>query len=175
VRTPENTALESEATARVTVESRERVALDGAGRAKNGRQTHGVNVVKRALRELNASRKTLDRRTGAGKWLHETREQLIDAIGGEAVLTPQLAAVIDSACRTKLLLDHVDAYLLEMGPRIVHRRRRQLIAAVQQRTALADSLLRHWEKLGLERKPRTVPDIRSYLERKQNVGGTSVP
>lgn len=151
--------------------------LDGAGRRQNGRQTHGVHLVKRAVRELNRSRKTLDRRTGAGKWLHERREALIEALGGPDVLSPQLEAIVDSAVRTELILGHVDAFLLEIGGQVVNRRRRALIPVAQQRTALADSLLRHLDKLGLARVVRPVESLADYKRRmaeQAQSGGDSV-
>lgn len=174
---PQNVGSNARADTAVSHARHAQPVLDAAGRARNGRQSHGLNIVKRAVRELNRSRKVLDRRTGAGKWLHERRETLVEALGGADVLSPQLDAIVDSTVRTELMLGHVDAYLLELGPQIVNRRRRTLIPVVQQRTALANSLLAHLEKLGLERRQQPAEDLHSYMKRRaaESAGGASVP
>jgi hypothetical protein len=67
---------------------------------------------------------------------------------------------MDLACKSKLLLDSVDAWLLTQ-PRLVNVRKRSLIPVVLQRQALADGLARYLGQLGLERraKVQTVTDL----------------
>lgn len=90
-----------------------------------------------------------------GVALRDYRAELLEALGGEDV-SPQRRAIVDVITRTALLLDSLDAYVLAM-PSLVNKSKRQVFAVVQQRQALADSLVRHLQALGLDRvKARTL-------------------
>jgi hypothetical protein len=66
---------------------------------------------------------------------------------------------LDLAAKQKLLLDSIDAWLLTRS--IIDKPKKALIPVVQQRQALADSLARYLQALGLERrsKVRTLSDL----------------
>ena len=49
---------------------------------------------------------------------------------------------------------------------IVNKRRRSVYPILLQRQQLADSFARHLDKLGLERLPKPVPRLASYLKAK---------
>jgi cytochrome P450 len=66
---------------------------------------------------------------------------------------------LDLAAKQKLLLDSIDAWLLTRS--IIDKPKKAPIPVVQQRQALADSLARYLQALGLERrsKVRTLSDL----------------
>lgn len=55
----------------------------------------------------------IDRRSLAARGVLKWQQQIVAELGGEAALTPIRRARIETAARTKLLLDHIDSHLLE--------------------------------------------------------------
>jgi hypothetical protein len=125
-------------------------------------QKHGLNVLKRAAKDLG-NRGLLDGRTRIGRALVEWRSQLVADLGGRDAISTQQAAVIDLAVKTKLLLDSVDAWLLTQPASLVDRRRRALIRVVRERQQLADALARYMTTLGLERRQAPAKSLDEYL------------
>jgi len=124
------------------------------------RSRHGLTapMVRVKLQGFRA----IDRRTVGGRDALAFRADLIEAIGGEADLPPQRRRLVDMAARAALLLDHVDGWLV--GQRsLVNARTRSLLPVLIQRQALADHLVRVLDKLGLDRVPRKVTDLASYI------------
>jgi hypothetical protein len=106
----------------------------------------------------------VDRRTVAYKAVKEWREALITALGGETEVSPQRATLIELATRTRLYLDHVDAFILEQKT-LVNRRKKIIFPIVLQRQQLADSLQRMLITLGLDRLPKPVPTMADLLRK----------
>ncbi len=114
--------------------------------------------------------RAIDRRTTGGREALAFRSDLIAALGGEADLSPQRRRLVDMAARAALLLDHVDGWLV--GQRsLVNARTRSLLPVLTQRQALADHLVRVLDKLGLDRVPRKVTDLASYLQQQYGPSG----
>jgi hypothetical protein len=113
-------------------------------------QLHGLSVV--------------SRRTVAGKALIAWRQALVDALGGETNVSPQKAALIDAVCRTKAILDHLDAFILGQSS-LVNRRNRTLLPIVRERMTIADSLSRSLSLLGLEKLEPPPPSLDEYITR----------
>lgn len=133
------------------------------GRRPAGRKrtrTHGLHALKAAVRGLGG--RIIDRRTTLGKALAAFRCDLLQDLGGEASVSTQQAALVDVAVRTKLILDSIDTWLL-VQPSLVNARRRSAYPVVLQRTAIADSLGRTLERLGLERRMPAAPSLAGYL------------
>src|SRR5215510_6803959 len=125
------------------------------------RTRHGLTVpmVRVKLRGFKA----IDRRTVGAREAMAFRSELIAALGGEPALSPQRRRLVDMAARAALLLDHVDGWLV--GQRsLVNSRTRSLLPVLTQRQALADHLMRLLEKLGLDRIPRKVTDLATYVQ-----------
>jgi len=122
--------------------------------------THGLTTLKRAVR-IHGSR-TIDGRTTLGRTLGAWRTRLIADLGGQDSLSIQETALVDLAVRTKLLLDSVDAWLLQQHS-LVNARKRALLPVVRERTQLADALARYLTMLGLKRRPKPVPSLEDYL------------
>jgi hypothetical protein len=127
------------------------------------RQPHNMRRLKDSISEV-ASRggKVIDQRTAIGKSLMRWRSALVQHLGGEESLSTQQLAIIDVAMRTRLLLDSTDAWLIRQ-PGLIDKRRKQLYPIVQQRTALADSLVRQLTTLGLGRQAKKAPNLSDYL------------
>jgi hypothetical protein len=92
------------------------------------------------------------------RWRGEVEQDL----GGPESLSAQQHTVLDIAMRTKLVLDSTDYWLVKQAS-LVDKRHKQLFPIVQQRAALADSLLRQLSALGLGRKAKHVQSLSDYL------------
>jgi hypothetical protein len=120
---------------------------------------HGLSLIKRALKEHGA--RALDRRTRLSKALDQWRDQPISDLGGVEQISTQQRAIINVAVKTELLLDSVDAWLLQQP--LINLRKRAVHPAILQRQQLADSLIRAMVQLGLERKAKVLPTLSEYL------------
>ena len=96
---------------------------------------------------------------------------LIADLGGPGTVTTAQSQVVEVASRTKLLLDSIDAWLVQQ-PRLVNGRTRACFPVVVQRQRIADALVNHLETLGLERRgPRTLDLARALAERPRESDG----
>jgi len=77
--------------------------------------------------------------------------------------------LIELAVRTRLYIDHVDAYLMEMSSLVTRRGRLKPI--VEQRQRLVDSLARVLGQLGLERRAKPVTDLHEYVAQRYRAAG----
>ena len=133
------------------------------------RSRHGLTapMVRVKLQGFRA----IDRRTAGGRGALAFRSELIAALGGEADLSPQRRRLVEMAARAALLVDHVDGWLV--GQRsLVNARSRSLLPVLTQRQALADHLVRVLEKLGLDRMPKKVTDLATYLQSRYGESGS---
>ena len=141
-----------------------------AQKPKRGYSKHGLVRLRTAVRELGP--RVVDRRTTLGKQLATWKADLVRDLGGD--VSTQQAAIVDLAVRTRLLLDSIDAWLLTQ-PSLVNARKRALLPAVRERQYLADALARYMAQLGLERRPKDVDDLHSYIAGKARDGAPAEP
>jgi hypothetical protein len=106
----------------------------------------------------------IDQRTGAARALLEWRRDLVADLGGEAAVTAQQRALVEMAARTKLYVDHLDSFLMQQRS-LINKTKRTALPVLLQRQALADSLAKHLNMLGLERRARPVPSLDEYLSK----------
>jgi len=106
--------------------------------------------------------KALDRRMAGAREAMAFKSELVSALGGEVDLSPQRRKLVDMAARTALLLDHVDAWIVEQRT-LVNQRNRTLLPIVTQRTHLADHLARLLDRLGLDRVPQKIVSLEDYV------------
>lgn len=92
-------------------------------------------------------------RSAGARELLAFKAQLISDMGGELNISAARMALIDLAARTRALIAHIDAWLLEQ-PSLVNKRKKSLPSVVMQRQTLCDALARYLGQLGLERKER---------------------
>ena len=142
----------------------------GAPKSNKNARKHGLSTMKKALKELGSS--GIDKRTALGKALNAWRSELVADLGGTDALSAMQHSVLDTLIKTKVILDSVDGYILRQGW-IANMRKRAVWPIVRERQAIADSLVRQLQILGLERKAREVPSLRAYLEEKARQAPTS--
>jgi hypothetical protein len=107
----------------------------------------------------------IDRRTLPAQALLQWRQELLKDLGGEEHLSAQKLALVEMIVRSRLYIDHVDAWLLQQDS-LLNRKKKCLIPVLQQRQALLDSLARLLSHVGLERQPAPMPSLSEYLSAK---------
>jgi hypothetical protein len=130
----------------------------------NKRQTHGLHTLMRRVNARGIG--ALDGRTVAVRAVTAWRSALLADLGGEANVSTQRLAIVDSAVRTKLFLDHVDVFLMQQES-LVNKKRRSVIPALKERQVLVDSLNRSLSLLGLERQQRAIPTLHEYIAERE--------
>jgi hypothetical protein len=115
------------------------------------------------------STRAVDRRTRIGKALQAWRTELIDDLGGIENLSAAKIALIDSAVKTKLILDSIEVWILRQ-PSLVSGRNRGVLPVVLHRNALVGTLRQILADLGLERRRREVLPLGDYLADRARAG-----
>jgi hypothetical protein len=121
---------------------------------------HGMNALMTRVKVRGLA--AIDHRTTAARDLMRWKKELLADLGGQENVSTQRLAIVDLTVRTKLYIDHVDAFLMEQKS-LVNRRRKALLPIVTQRQTLCDSLARLLNQLGLERIPKPVPPLDEYI------------
>ena len=141
----------------------------GPARSRTGLRALKSRVTVRGLAAI-------DRRTTAARTLLDFRRELLDDLGGAHTITAARLALVEMAVRTRLFVDHVDAFLMAQPSLIVKRARLRgrLLPLVEQRQRLAESLARLLGQLGLERRTPEPLDLREYLARRGETTATGL-
>jgi hypothetical protein len=152
------------------LDAAERMEASLAGKVLRRRRrlsAHAVRTAKAALDALDGTRH-IDRRRREFQFIARFEGELVTALGGADVVSPQQAAICRMAARTALLLEQVDTYIQDpegLGHPI-HRGKRALFPLVVQRQSLAAALLSQLQAIGLERRAKPLQDLRTYLASK---------
>jgi hypothetical protein len=120
----------------------------------------GLNALKAKVKIRGLS--AIDVRTVAGRELVAWRRELLEALGGVDVVSPQRRAIVDVIVRTKLYIDSLDAWLVEQ-PSLILKKRRAVLPVLKERQQLADSLTRQLTQVGLERRAKAVGTLADRL------------
>jgi len=112
----------------------------------------------------------IDQRTVAARGLLDWRGDLIEDLGGPGHVSAAQLALVDVATRTRLYLDHLDAFLMEQNS-LINKKRRSVFPVVRERQQLADSLARILAQLGVERRAKPPRDLAEYLTTKYRHDG----
>ncbi len=123
------------------------------------RTRHGLNAIRNriAIRGLAI----VDRRGAPAKALFAWQDDLVRDLGGADIST-QKKTLVEMATRTRLYIDHVDAFLLTQ-PSLINKRKRAIIPILRERQQLVDSLARLLSQLGLEREAKRIPTLEEHL------------
>lgn len=121
---------------------------------------HGLNALKARVKVRGLQ--VIDRRTAAAQALFAWRKELLEDLGGEGAVSAQQMALVEAAVRTRLYVDHLDAWIMDHGS-LVNAKRRGVYPVVKERQALVDSLARLLSLLSLERKAKPDVDLQTYL------------
>jgi hypothetical protein len=108
----------------------------------------------------------IDKRTLAAQALLSWKRSLIQDLGGEWAISAQQEALIEMVTRTRLLLEHLDSFLLGQ-PSLVNKKRRSAYPVLAQRQHLVDSLARMLGQLGLKKLPKDIGNLEDYLKEKE--------
>jgi len=101
--------------------------------------------------------------------LRKWRLKLIEDLGGKDAISAQQECLIVLVCRTKFLLDSVDAWLFTQES-LINKRKRSVYPVLLQRQALADGLARYLTALGLEKRDGNLDLARRIMRDKQQQG-----
>ena len=138
----------------------DKTPLKSRKKPKRTYSTSGLYALKRAIRGLDMGK--VDRRYRVFRVLAEWRESLLLDLGGQENLSTQQVAIVDLAAKSKLLLDSLDAWLLQQ-PSLINARKKSVLPVLRERQQLVDSLARILGQLGLERKAKPVPTLAQYV------------
>ena len=105
----------------------------------------------------------IDRRTAGARDAIRWRDETVAALGGEDHVSPQRAALIDLATRTRCYVDRLDADLLGRES-LADSETASLLAVRSRLTYLFSQLV---GQIGLERVPKPVPSLAEYLAERQ--------
>ena len=128
-------------------------------KARRAYLKHGLHGAQRALSKRGIS--ALDGRSVEARALKLWKAQVAADLGDD--LSAQQRTILDVAAVDMALLSVADAWLRENAEKIVNRRRRALVALVEQRLKVASHLAGLLKDLGLERRAKDVPRLADYL------------
>jgi hypothetical protein len=156
--TPSNTIQQVE-------ESRqpEQERARGGQPANKNAKVHGLYAARRAMTEFGL--RAIDGRSAVGIALREFRAGIVQDLGGEDALSTQQHAVLDVVVREKLMLDSIDAFILQQ-PSLVLKRKKSLLPIVRERACIAESFVRNLQLLGLYRVPPPKPTLADVLAKR---------
>jgi hypothetical protein len=124
------------------------------------RSRHGLNALMARVKVRGLA--AIDGRTVAARALLDWRTDLVADLGGEAAISAQQRALVEVAARSKLYIDHVDAFLMEQRS-LVNARRKAVLPVLRERQTLADSLARILSQLGLERRQAPAKSLQEVI------------
>ena len=132
---------------------------------------HSTAAIKN-LKELKAALDecSIDGRTAIGRELTKLRQEFLVDQGGAENCSAQQLALVDIISRELLLLDLFDNWIFNMlvaTGKLVNRKKRRLHPAVLDHQRLSDSLERHLQALGWERKQKPARSLQEYVASKE--------
>jgi hypothetical protein len=101
----------------------------------------------------------LDGRSALAVAVRRWKADVTADLGGN--LSRAQETILAAAAQSWVILSSLDDYIARQ-PSLVTKKR-QVLPVVLQRMQIADSLARHLERLGLERRAKEVPSLQAYL------------
>ena len=105
----------------------------------------------------------VDGRMHAARVIKRWQKDIISDLGGRSALTTAQATLVELSTRTRLILEHLDSYLLTKKSLIL-KRQGKVLPIVNDRMKVSDVLTRQLLALGLERKAKVLPALASYVD-----------
>lgn len=102
----------------------------------------------------------LDGRSALSQSIAKYRAELLSSLGGAENLSAMELTILETCSRDWILLQSIDAYILQTGA--FNKKRRQAYPLTVQRMQIADSLTRRLQALGLQRRAKQV-SLSDYL------------
>ena len=136
------------------------------------RQTHGLTGLLRGRHKPDA--RQIDGRSSIGLAVSQYKADLVASLGGPANLSTQELTIIEMCAKDWLILQSVDAYLLQAG--LFNRKKKTAYPLTIQRMQVADSLTRRLQALGLARRSKPTQTLAELLmKRPEPTEGASTP
>jgi hypothetical protein len=101
--------------------------------------------------------------SSGGEQLRKRFIELLNHCGGEHLVSAVRRRLIERVVFTEYQLDCLDLYLVELGLRIVNRRKRTLIPIVRERDALVSTLTKLYDQIGLDPTKPPIPTLAEYM------------
>jgi hypothetical protein len=136
------------------------------GAPKRNRNAVKSGHYARKLQLQSVSFSQLHANSAGGIQLLERRNELVEHCGGEPHISAITRRVIERTCFTEYLIDHLDFYVIQLGPHIVNKRRRAVLPILLERNRMIDTLLKLYDKLGYSPTARPIPSLQEYLASK---------
>jgi hypothetical protein len=136
----------------------------GKQKARRTYSRHGLHTLRARVKVSGLS--AVDARTAAAQALISWRKELLTDLGGEENISSQRAALVELAVRTRLFVDHIDAFLLSQ-PSLVNRKKKSMLPILSERLRLVDCLSNLLSKLGLDRVASPMPSLAEYVAAKE--------
>ena len=133
----------------------------GAPSGNKNAETHGY--YRRKIKLEAVSFEDLNFSSSGGEQLPKRFIELLNHCGGEHLVSAVRRRIIERVVFTEYQLDCLDLYLVELGPRIVNRRKRTLIPIVRERDALVSMLRKLYDQIGLDPTKPPIPTLAEYM------------
>ena len=133
-------------------------------RTKRAYTRHGLSATKAQVKLRGLT--TIDRRTAAAQDFAQFKQDLLADLGGEENVTTQELQLVDLACRARLFLNHIDAWLMEQES-LVNKKRRSVLPVLKERQQIAQHLASLLSMLGLNRRQKKVTDLALAIKENQ--------
>jgi len=121
-------------------------------------QKHGLSKL------LKADYKELDGRCTPVAAMKQYQTDLLSSLGGRDTLSAQEITLVEMCSRDWLMLQSIDAYLLQAS--LFNKRKRTAYPLTIQRQTIADGLTRRLLALGLTKRARSVQTLTELLNAK---------
>lgn len=128
-----------------------------------GYQRHGFTPQLRGRYKANTPQ--IDGRSALGQAMATYRADLLSSLGGADTLSAQELTLVEMCAKDWLMLQSVDAYLLQAG--LFNKKKRAAYPLTATRMQIADSLTRRLQALGLARRAKPVGTLASLLATKE--------
>src|SRR5262249_26237977 len=133
----------------------------GAPSGNKNAETHGY--YRRKIKLEAVSFDDLNFSSSGGEPPRKRFLELLNHCGGEHLVSAVRRRIVERVVFTEYQLDCLDLYLVELGPRIVNRRKRTLIPIVRERDALVSMLRKLYDQIGLDPTKPAIPTLAEYM------------
>ncbi|MDE3041137.1 MAG: hypothetical protein KGJ82_11270 [Nitrospirota bacterium] len=123
--------------------------------------THGLGTLKRAVKALG--NRAVDGRSTLAKELARECRELVNALGGEAEVSPQEKALIQMIAQKRIRRKIAAQWCLLNRDRLFNRKKMKMAPIALELEQLEESEARLLDKLGLKRRAKPVKGLTALL------------
>lgn len=137
------------------------IAAQSRKTPRKTRQSHGLS--KQLRGRYKADRSQIDGRSALGQAMAAYRSDLLASLGGVESLSAQELTLVEMCAKDWLILQSVDAYLLQAG--LFNKKKRASYPLTSTRMQIADSLTRRLQALGLAKRVKPARTLSDLLQK----------